>query len=602
MATRKAPAAPSRASVSKAFRIALARPVLNRLATIPIFQQGQELFLHQHLTGVIVESDEAAAHVQDGEPFLARLWMEDGFLQYECPCTRGQQGLLCAHAVAVALAALEGKPAEGKAKAKPKTIDLAQTDKVLREQSSDTLAGLLLNWAQQDDRLLHSLMSFAAQQGGFALDLKAYRIALKKRLKKPRRGATAADYRHYAKSISVELEQISGLITQGQSYAALELAAEVVQFLLTFHSYDGNGVDVVLDLVPQAFDIFVRAGRQSRAEPKVLIPHLLAFYGQDIDAELDDDPDRKLEGLEACGELLGVEGRLALARAAEVLVVDPREVAWEARAMSVRMLKLCQSVYLANRDFDGVERVISAFGTDDFREALAFARLLLQHAEPRRALDFLERAKATLRKRPSHETFWLLAEAHLQLGDPTAAFVAALPILESHRPEELEELRHFAVDHACWPQWREFLLAEKPPGKPPAEHRHHWRFQLHILEKNFADAWPIAVWHQMDPALAGQCALEMKDTDPVHAARVLTGSAETLLQSDRTIMKAITYLDAAAQLVIDQGMRPDQLAAILRASQRRLGIYGNSHLVKIREPLWNKAIGLLTAPKLTIVR
>ena len=160
--------------------------------------------------------------------------MEDGFLQYECPCERGQQGLLCRHGVAVALASLESAPTPGKVKAKAKTIDLANTDKILREQSSDTLAGLLLNWAQQDERLMQHLMSFAAQQGGFALDLKAYRAGLKKRLKKPRMSDTAADYKKLAKAIETELVQIAALADQGQGYAALTLAADIVLFLFTY--------------------------------------------------------------------------------------------------------------------------------------------------------------------------------------------------------------------------------------------------------------------------------------------------------------------------------------------------------------------------------
>lgn len=602
MAARKAPSARKLASVSQAFRNALGRPVLNRLATIPVFQHGQELFLQQRLNGLVVESDEAAAQVQDDELHLARLWMEDGFLQYECSCAAGRQGLFCVHVVAVALASLEGQPAEGKAKPKPKTIDLEQTQKVLCELPSDTLAGLLLTWARQDDRLLHHLMSFAAQQGGFALDLKAYRLALKKRLKKPRRGSTAAEYRRFAKQIGAELDQISGLIAQGQSYAALELAADMIQFLLTFHSYDGHGVDAVLDLVPQTFDTFVHAARQSRAEPKVLIPHLLAFYGQDINLELEDDPQPKLAGLAACSELLGVEGRRALARAAETFVVDPQTVKWEARAMSVRMMELCQSLYLAERDYEAVERVILAFGVDDFQRALHFARKLLQQSEPQYALEFLARARLNLRRRPPRETFWLMAQAHLQLGDPMAGLGAALPLLESGQAEDFEQLRAFALEHACWVEWLAYFLAAEPPGQASPEHWHQWRFQFLMLERDFVQAWPLALRHSVDPALAGQCALQMKEADPLHAARVLTASAETLLQADRTVTKAIAYLDAAAQLVIDQGMRPDHLATLLRATQRRLGIYGNAHLLKIREPLWNKAIALLMAPKPSIAR
>lgn len=582
------------ASVSKAFQAALARPVLNRLATIPVFQQGQELFLHHHLTGLIVESDEAAAHVQDGQAFLARLWMEDGFLQYECPCERGQQGFLCAHGVAVALASLEAKPAAGKGtgkgKAKAKTIDLASTDKILREQSSDTLAGLLLNWAQQDERFMQYLMTFAAQQGGFALDLKAYRASLKKRLKKPRMSDTAADYKKLAKLIETELGQIAALGDQGQGYAALALAADVVVFLFTFHTYDCAGAHWVVNLIPVAVQHFVRAARQSRADPQVLIPHILSFYRNDLEAELEFRAQGDLADLLG---LLGESGKLALAHAAEALV-QPSGPYWRDRAPTLRMMKLAQNLFLEARDFDSMERVLARYQSEGFSEALDFARLLLQHSQSQRTLDYLPRVEQKNSKVPPREFLWLVAEAHLQLKNVSGALAAALPAIQQHQRGEFEILHKFAIRLGCWLLWRKMLLADGLKNDPHSLHRPHWRFQIHMLEKNYAAAWPIALEHPIDPELACKCAIEMIPQDADNAARIFAQSAEILLSDTRTLMRAIGYLDLAAQLVIDQGVRPPGLAGVLRATQRRFGVYGSSHVVKSHELLWNKAIALLT--------
>ena len=168
-------------------------------------------------------------------------------------------------------------------------------------------------------------------------------------------------------------------------------------------------------------------------------------------------------------------------------------------------------------------------------------------------------------------------------------------MLEHYDPSDFESLYNFATRHGCWPEWRKVLLAEHQKNDPQRLHRHHWRFHLHMAEKNYAAAWPIAVQHRMHPELACQCAFEMRQEDPTNAARVIGESAESLLSETRTLMRAIGYLDLAAQLVIDQGIRPTALANALRGTQRRFGIHGYLHIVKSHEFVWNKAIALLEA-------
>ena len=438
---------------------------------------------------------------------------------------------------------------------------------------------------------MQHLMSFAAQQGGFALDLKAYRAGLKKHLKKPRMSDTAADYKKLAKAIETELAQIAALADQGQGYAALTLAADVVLFLFTFRTWDSAGAHWVLSLVPVALQHFAQAARQSRADPAMLIPHLIAFYRHDLGTELEYSTEL---GDFDLWDLLGETGQLALARAAEALV-DPPGPNWQDRAPMVRLMRLARDLYLEAGDFDSMERVVARYHSEGLLEPLELARLFLMNAQPQRTLDYLLRVQQGTKKKLPREFSWLAAEAHLQLKNMAAALAAALPMLEQYDPSDFETLYNFATRHGCWPEWRKLLLAEHPKDDPQRLHRHHWRFHLHMLEKNYAAAWPIAVYHRMHPELACQCAFEMRRQDPTNAARVIGESAESLLSETRTLMRAIGYLDLAAQLVIDQGIRPTALANALRGTQRRFSIHGHLHIVKSHEFVWNKAIALLEA-------
>jgi hypothetical protein len=579
--------------ISKALQSALARPVLNRLATIPVFQQGQELFLHGRVSGLVAQSDEAAATIED---HLARLWMEDGFLQYECPCERGAQGFLCAHGVAVALAALEPKAPAGKTKTKPKakTIDFASMDKILREQSSDTLAGLLLNWAQQDDRLMQHLMTFAAQEGGFALDLKAYRAGLKKRLKKPIMSARPSEWKTFSKTAVAELRQIEAMIPQGQSHAALELSSEVLMLLFSVDKYSAHGVDSVVKLFPQAFNVFVGAARHARPEAGVLIPHLLKFYRNDLAGELEMSEEPH-EGIGSLFALLGPAGLPALAKAAEAEVRPVKTLKWEDRTAMMRLMRLAQSLYLDLGDYESVERVISAVGGEDAQETLMVGRELMRRGQIGHAIGFLQRAQTRFVSPMNLEAIaWLLVEFHLDSGDAAAALAAAHPLFDLDSAD-VETIRKLSQRFESWTQLRSLLLTDDPPGTSAPPHRSQWRFAVHMIEKDYASAWKIAASRPVDPVLAGDCALAMKKSDPVNAARILAGAAEPVTRSERYMRKGIGYLDAACNLVIDEGVRPDNLVEVVLSIQQRFAGYGNRWVIAPHEPLWRQAVSLLTS-------
>ncbi|MBY0506700.1 MAG: hypothetical protein K2X03_22465 [Bryobacteraceae bacterium] len=584
----------AKGGLSKPFGTALARPVLNRLATIPIFQQGQELFLKGHVSSLEIELDETAASVSDGgESFLARLWMEDGFLQYECPCERGAQGLLCAHSVAVALAALEPKPvaAKGSAKGKPKAKKLgaAEMDKILREQPSDVLAGLLLNWAQQDDRLLQHLMNFAVQEGGYALDLKAYIAALKKRLKRPPQSARPAEWKKHGQAIQLELDQASAMTGQGQPFAALEVIAELINLLFTFDRAPASA-EALLTMLPAAMDEFLRAARLAKATPQTLIPYLLKFYLHDFENRLryESAGDR----IEALRTLLGEAGVRQLSEAAEAALTSasgPRQ-----HTIAVRMLTLAQSGYAKQSDYDSMERAQLRFDQSNVDPDNGFVFFLTQRNERERAIAYVGKLMAQCAPGTRPHLPLLMTTLLLQAGRVEDAFVAAIPVFSRPDYRETSRLQQMADQHQCWPEWRKFLFSSNPPGNPTEAQRHLWAFNVHMATRQYPAAWEVVRQGLIESPQAAECAMEMRDADPLLAATVLSQHGAGILNVTSYSFLPGRWLQAACEIVLKHKVRPANLESLLRElsdeTPKKMGYMHYSS-----RQLWKNTLAILTA-------
>ena len=103
----------------------------------------------------------------------------------------------------------------------------------------------------------------------------------------------------------------------------------------------------------------------------------------------------------------------------------------------------------------------------------------------------------------------------------------------------------------------------------------------------------MAVWHAMTPALAAECAIQMRNQDPVHAARVLIDASVALLELSNSAPRALGYLDMVCLLVIEHHVRPDRLLDLLRGTMRRFQIWGSAAILP-HQPLWNRVIDVLS--------
>ncbi len=394
----------AKSGLSKSFQTALARPVLQRVATTPVFQQGQQFFHDGRVHRLIAEKDEAAGEVRDETTYLARLWMDDGFLQFECPCETGQQSLLCAHGVAVGLAAM-APPSKGKGKPKVKVVDLAETDRVLREQPVETLVGLLLNWAREDERLQQHLMNFAAEQAGMSLDVKEMVAGLRRRLRRMPAAARPLEAKRYSEQIKREMEELETMLLRGHAAAVVEMAGELVR-LIYVHQDHNLSVKVIFQHIPKALSLFVQAARASRCERMVVITQVLSW---DIHPDVD-----KID-LGEVYEWLGPVGRRELAQEAERRVehVHPD---WRKRAVHVRWLAFACAYYLSVKAPESYVRAVLRYAHGAPNDAILQVRSLMNAGYPRETLALIKALTEGASASDASVYEWMRVKAEQALG------------------------------------------------------------------------------------------------------------------------------------------------------------------------------------------
>ncbi len=394
----------AKAGLSKSFQAALARPVLQRVATTPVFQQGQQFFHEGRVSRVECEADEAAGEVRDDETYLARLWMDDGFLQFECACARGRESLLCAHGVAVGLAAM-APPSKGRGKPKVKVVDLAETDRVLREQPVETLVGLLMNWAREDERLQQHLMNFAAEQAGMSLDVKEMVAGLRRRLRRMPAAARPVEAKRYSELVKRELEELETMLLRGHAAAVVEMAGELVR-LIYLHQDHNLSVKVIFEHAPPAVALLVKAARAAKSEPMAVIRQVLSW---DLHPDVD-----KLD-LTAVYEWLGPSGRRQLAEEAESRVehVHPD---WRKRAVHVRLLAFACRYYISVKEPESYVRAVLRYARGRPLDALLQVRGLMYAGYPRETLALINMLTEGASKSDTSHYEWLRVKAEQALS------------------------------------------------------------------------------------------------------------------------------------------------------------------------------------------
>src|SRR4029077_9758250 len=131
-----------------------------RLADAQSYQRGLDYYSHGHVESLEDRDESVCAVVRGNQDYSVTLAADDGVLDYSCDCPVGSDGAFCKHCVAVALAWLNREAGPGKStkRGKPKEITLAYAGKILRAEDKESLVGMMLDWAKDDDRLHERLI------------------------------------------------------------------------------------------------------------------------------------------------------------------------------------------------------------------------------------------------------------------------------------------------------------------------------------------------------------------------------------------------------------------------------------------------------------
>ena len=155
-------------NVSNTLSRAINDAVVRRLADAQSYPRGLDYFSHGHVESLVDGDDGVRAVVRGNQDYTVTLAADDGVLDYSCDCPVGSDGAFCKHCVAAALAWLnrEAGPAKSPKRGKPKEITLVDAGKILRAEDKESLVGMMLDWAKDDDRLHERLILYAARRSG----------------------------------------------------------------------------------------------------------------------------------------------------------------------------------------------------------------------------------------------------------------------------------------------------------------------------------------------------------------------------------------------------------------------------------------------------
>jgi SWIM zinc finger len=195
--------------------------VLRRLAGEATYQRGLDYFSHGHVESLEDRGGNVYAVVRGSQDYAVTLSGDDGVIDYTCDCPVGSDGFFCKHCVAAALAWLNraAKPPRT-GRAKTKRVTLADARKILQAEDKDTLVRMLLDWAQDDDRLHERIILYAARRSGPETGAAAVRRAFESAVR-IKDFVASREATRWARGVHAAIDSIEQLLSDGQAAAVI---------------------------------------------------------------------------------------------------------------------------------------------------------------------------------------------------------------------------------------------------------------------------------------------------------------------------------------------------------------------------------------------
>ena len=252
---------------------ALDRDTLRRLAGARAFARGEDYFRSGQV--LLVESDEEAVteSVRGTSDYRVELSRSAGAgeLAYSCACPVGAEGTFCKHCVALGLAFVGSGGPDGS-----RTATMKDVRAHLERQDKQTLVGLLLEWAKEDEMLRRRLLLEAARVGWRNLALATLRQAIDRAVVVH----GFVDYRSmwdYAQGIEDVIDALEGVLEAGRASEVVDLTEYFIAAVEEHMGAADDSAGRMGGILERLRALHHRACVSAKPDPEALAERLFAW-------------------------------------------------------------------------------------------------------------------------------------------------------------------------------------------------------------------------------------------------------------------------------------------------------------------------------------
>ncbi|MBA3308727.1 MAG: SWIM zinc finger family protein [Nocardioidaceae bacterium] len=235
-----------------------------------IHERGLAYWSEGRVRHLAATADRVTAEVAGSEPYQVELTDT----RWACDCPMGENGELCKHCVAVAIAAMGGplSASYGDSEAESGRADLV--DRWLSGLDRDALLELIARRARDDESFRGELTRQAARDTG---DLSVLREEITAALRTRRRFLDWRESAEYGASARRQVDELARLVGAGHAEQALPIIEDAVKALLRVIGKADDSSGTIGDAMRQLLDVHRWACRSASPPPTKLARWLLRF-------------------------------------------------------------------------------------------------------------------------------------------------------------------------------------------------------------------------------------------------------------------------------------------------------------------------------------
>jgi uncharacterized Zn finger protein len=533
------------------------------MAGARFYERGDEYFTHGRVEKITESQGVVKGTVRGTRSYHVKLWLEDDEVVYSCTCPVGTDDLFCKHCVAVGLACLSKETV--KAHASSRTTKRAATmDDVrayLDREDKAVLINLLMERAQEDERLRERLFMKTAKKGRQGLNVATFRRAIDRAVD----GGGFVDYYSayaFSQGIQEVIDSIADLLKEGYAADVVELSEYALQGVEKSLNAMDDSDGYMGGILDRLQNLHHEACTQSQPDQEDLAKRLFEW---ELRAEW--DTFHGAAGIYA--DVLGEKGLAVYRTFAEkvweqIPQLNPGDSDRFTDSQRFHLTHIMETLAKQSGDIEALVAV-KAKDLSSAYSFLAIADIYKQAGKDVLALEWAERGIQAFPERTDSRLREFLAQAYHQRNRHDEAISLIWKEFSEHPCLEKYQLlkTHADMVHQ-WPAWREkaFLVIRDHIDKAKqADKQQRWRWEpqpnhselvrIFLWENEVDTAWREAKDGGCSNALWSELAAKREQDHPADAVWVYQNQIEPTLgrKNNQAYQEAINLLKSIYRLM-----------------------------------------------------